>query len=327
MQVTKPASSERIDALINRLTTRGRRAWAARIYGNWLEQLRSKAGDSSPPSSLHLWRHGRLLRDAGDNVRAADVFRELAMLVAQKGAGPAFLLQRSFDEWARCLDALGLHQSASETRALGRRAAARTKKEREEDGGQLRTLSPSRLIRPVAARITFIMSLEWASTAETFDLFVEDGLLTLRDRFRAGEPHGTWLEFEAKAPAEREPTYPHVAVCVRFPWCFADAGQVPSVLALVNEMNLANAACSTCFDAESGRIAVRSRIGYAGYNEAVEPLDDIAAAQEEATLNMFAEVLGTATAWDKRVAELSTSLRGVERPRHFDPKTELPKTA
>jgi hypothetical protein len=210
---------------------------------------------------------------------------------------------------------------------MGRRAAARTKKEREEDGDQLRTLSPSRLIRPVAARITFIMSLEWDGTSENFDLFLEDGLLTLRDRFRAGEPPGAWLEFEAKAPAEREPTYPHVAVCVKFPWCFADPGQVSSVLALVNEMNLANAACSTCFEAESGQIAVRSRIGYAGYNYAVEPLDDIAAAQEEATLNMFAEVLGTATAWERRVADLSTSLRGVERPRKVDPKTELPKTA
>lgn len=310
--MTKPASPERVDALINRLTSRGRGTWAARTYGNWLEQLRSEAGDSSPHSSIHLWRYGRLLRDAGDNVRAADVFRELATLVAQKGAGPTFFLQRSFDEWARCLDASGLHQSAKETRALGKRAAARRNKEREEDGGQLRTLSPSRLIRPVAARITFIKSLEWDSTSESFDLFVENGFLTLRDRFRAGELPGAWLEFEATAPAEREPNYPHVAVCVRFPWCFADADQLQSVLALVNEMNLVNAACSTSFEAESGQIAVRSRIGFAGYNDAVEPLDDIAAAQEEATVNMFAEVLGTATGWAQRVAELGDRLRGVE---------------
>ena len=198
MQVTTPASPERIDALINRLTARGRRAWAARIYGNWLEQLRSDAGDGSPRSSIHLWRYGRLLRDASDNIRAAAVFRELAMLVAQKRAGPAFFLQRSFDEWARCLDASGLHQSANETRALGRRAAVRAKKEREENGEQLRTLSPSRLIRPVAAHITFIMSLAWDSTSENFDLFVENGFLTLRDRFRAGEPPGAWLELEAR---------------------------------------------------------------------------------------------------------------------------------
>jgi hypothetical protein len=313
MQVTKPASHERVDALINRLTSRGRLSWAARIYGNWLEQLRGKAGDRSLPSALRQWRYGRLLRDARDYGRAADVFRGLAMQVTKKHE-PAHFMLRSFDEWARCLDALGQYQSANETRTLGRRVAIRLKKEREEDGEQLRTLSPSRLIRPVAARITFTMSLEWDSTSENFDLFVEDGFLTVRDRFRAGEPPGAWLEFEAKAPAEREPTYPHVAVCVRLPWRFADADQLQSVLALVNEMNLDNAACSTSFEAESGQIAIRSRIGFAGYNDAVEPLDDIAAAQEEATLNMFAEVLSTATGWEKRVAEFGTSLRGVERP-------------
>jgi len=165
------------------------------------------------------------------------------------------------------------------------------------------------------------MSLEWESTSKNFDLFVEDGFLTLRDRFRAGDPPGGWLEFEAKAPAEREPKYPHVAVCVKFPWRFADSGQVQSVLSVVNEMNLANAACSTCYEAETGQIAVRSRIGYAGYNDAVEPLDDIAGAQEEATINMFAEVLSTATGWEKRVAELGARLRGVERPPQVTPQT------
>lgn len=314
MQMTKPASPERVDALINRLTSRGRGTWAARIYGNWLEQLRYEAGDSSPHSSIHLWRYGRLLRDAGDNVRAADVFRELATLAAQNADVPTFLLQRSFDEWARCLDASGLHQSANETRTLGKRAATRRKKESEEAGEQLRTLSPSRLVRPVTARITFIMSLEWERASGNFALLVEDDFVTLRDRFRAGEPPGAWLEFEAKAPAEREPNYPHVAVCVRFPWRFVDADQLQSVLALVNEMNLANAACSTSFEAESDQIAVRSRIGFAGYNDAVEPLDDTAAAQEEATLNMFAEVLSMATAWEKRVAELSAPSPGIEPP-------------
>jgi hypothetical protein len=321
MQIVKPASPERIDALINRLSARSRWTWAARIYGNWLAQLGRDTGDSSPPSPIRLWRYGGLLREAGDNVRAAEVFRELATLVAQKGTGPSFYLQRSFDEWARCLDASGLHQSAAATRALGRRAAARRKKEREEDGEQLRSLSPSRLIRPVAARITFIMSLEWDSTSEDFDLFVEDGFLTLRDRFRAGEPPGAWLEFEAKAPAERDPDYPHVAVCVKFPWRFVEAGDRQLALTLVNEMNVDNAACSTCLEPEGGQIAVRSRIGFAGYNdEAVEPLGDIAAAQEEANLNMFAEVLGMATCWAKRVAELSGRLPDVERLPHGTPQ-------
>ncbi len=321
MQIVKPASPERIDALINRLSARNRWTWAARIYGNWLADRGRDAGESSPPSSNQLWRYGRLLREAGDNLRAAEVFRQLAALVAQKGTVPSFYLQRSFDEWARCLDASGLHQSAAETRALGRRAAARRKKEREEDGEQLRTLAPSRLIRPVAARITFIMSLEWESTSDTFDRFEEEGSLTLRDRFRAGDPPGPWLAFEARAPAERDPNYPHVAVCVKFPWRFVEAGDRQLALALVNEMNVDNAACSTCLETEGGQIAVRSRIGFAGYNdEAIEPLGDIAAAQDEATLNMFAEVLGIATCWAKRIAELSCRLPDVERLPHGTPQ-------
>lgn len=321
MQIVKPGSPERIDALINRLSARNRWTWAACIYGNWLEQLSRDTGDSSPPSPIRLWRYGRLLRDAGDNVRATEVFRQLATLVAQKGTGPSFYLKRSFDEWARCLDASGLHQSAAETRAVGRRAVARSKKEREEDGEQLRTLSPSRLIRPAAARITFVMSLEWESTSDTFDLFEEEGSLTLRDRFRAGDPPGAWLAFEANAPAARDPTFPHVTVCVRFPWRFVEAGDRQLAPTLVNEMNVDNEACSTCLEPEGGQIAVRSRIGYAGYNdEAVEPLGDIAAAQEEATLNMFAEVLGTATSWAQRVAELSDRLRGAERPPQGTPQ-------
>lgn len=316
----KPASPERIDALINRLSTRNRWTWAAHIYGNWLQQLEHDAGDGSPPSTIQLWRYGRLLRDAGDNASGADVFRRLATLLAQQGAGPEFLLQRSFDEWARCLDASGLHQSAEETRALGRRAAARRKKESEEDGQRPRILSPSRLVRAVTARITFGLSLEWESLSDSFELFEEEGFLTLRDRFRVGDPPGEWLEFEAKAPAERDARYPHVAVCVKLPRRFAEAGDRQSALVLVNDMNVDNAACSACLEPESGQIAVRSRIGFAGYNEAIEPLGDIAAAQEEATLNLFAEVLGTAISWEKRVAELSTRLRGAEQPPQGTPQ-------
>lgn len=314
MRTVKPVSPERIDALINRLAARNRWAWAARIYGNWLEQLGRNAGHDASPSSMQLWRLGRLLRDAGDYAAAADVFRRLAACDGQPGAGPAFLLQRSFVEWARCLDALGFHRSAEETRALGRRAAARWQKKSDEDGGRSRTLSPSRLIRPVTERITFIMSLEREGPSGTFDLFEDEGFLMLRGRFRAGDPPDPWLDFEARAPAEREPTYPHVAVCVKFPWCFAKTGDRSLALELVNEMNVDNAACSACLEPESGQIAVRSRIGFAGYNEAVEPLDDIAAAQEEVTLNMFAEVLSTATCWAQRVGELSDRLGGVKRP-------------
>jgi pentatricopeptide repeat protein len=308
----KPASPQRVDALINRLTKRNRLPWAARIFGNWLEQLRDEAEEHSKPTLIHhLWRYGRLLSDAGDFIKAEEVFREMVSRQMEVDTGPVlFFLKRSFDEWARCLDALGNHKSAQETRTLGRRLAIRRQKERDEEEGQLRTLLPSRLIGAVAGRITFGMSLEWESQTDTFNLFEEDGFLTLRDRFRQVDGHNPWLELEAKAPAGRDWTHPHVTVCVKFPWHFVNAAQMVLVLARVNEMNLDNSACSTCFEAASGQIAIRSRIGFAGYNDAVEPLNDLAAAQEEGTLNMFAEVLGMAVHWESRNGELYNQLCG-----------------
>jgi hypothetical protein len=100
---------------------------------------------------------------------------------------------------------------------------------------------------------------------------------------------------------------------VKLPWRFAEDADRQAVLTLVNEMNVDNAACSTCLEPDRGQIAVRSRIGFAGYHEAAGPLDDLAAAQEEATLNMFAEVLSTATGWEKQVAELSARARSYEQ--------------
>lgn len=312
MPVTKPVSRERINALINCLRARNRFVWAAHIFGKWLEQQRQDASANLDPSWLNSWRYGGLLRDAGDHERAAEVFRELA-LAAQAGLTPVFFLKRSFDEWASCLDASGFHRSAQETRELGRRIATRQNREEDEKSDKLKSLPPSRLIEVVAGRISFGLSLEWDDDSDRFNLTVVDDFLTLRSRFRTVDTPGAWLEFEAKAPNEREPSYPHVAVCVRFPWNFSDSGQMELVLAQVNEMNVENAACSTCLEPESGQIAIRSRIGFAGYNDAFEPTSDFAVAQEEATLNMFAEVLGMALGWEKYVAELHTRLYSLPR--------------
>ncbi len=313
MPLMKPASDERIERLINRLTARHRLVWAARIYGHWLEHRYRDANDRSSPTTVQLWRYGRLLRDAGDYASGADVFRRMSTMLSQPGAGPEFLLQRGFDQWAHCLDAMGLHQSAAETHALGRRAASCKQREREEDGQQLRTLSPSRLLVPVASRITFIMSLAWESSDRGLNLFEDAGFLTLRDRFRTADNPGGWLHLEAKAPAERNPSYPHVALCVRMPWRFDETAHRQAALDLINAMNFENAACSVCLDPETRQITLRSRIGFAGYNDIMEPLEDTASAQHEATLNMFAEVIGSATRWETRVAELSARLRGTEQ--------------
>lgn len=305
------ASPERIDSLINRLSARRRWARAARLYGHWLDACRREAGaDGSTPHPM-MWKYGRLLRQAGDDAGAAAVFREMALSLSHGDgrASSSFFLQRSYEEWARCLEAMGEAKSAAQTRALGRRVAAQRAR---ETGDELKTLQPSRLLRPVARRLTFGLSLEWEGPSESFDLFVEDGLVTLRRRFRYNDPPGPWLEFEARAPVEPDPTYPHVAVCVKLPPCFAGAGAVAAALELVNRINQENAACSCCLEAESGQIALRGRIGFAGYNEAVEPLLDLATAQEEATLNMMAEVVSTAIDWCGQALELAACGSGTE---------------
>jgi hypothetical protein len=305
----KPVTSQRVDALVNRLTTRKRLVWAARIYGNWIEELRHDAHEDFEPPLHNLWRYGRLLFDIDDYVRAEEVFREMVSRQMSDDSVSAFyFLKRSFDEWARCLDALGNHKSAQETRTLGRSLAIRRQKERDEESGQLRTLLPSRLIGIVAGRITFGLSLEWESATDAFNLFEEDGFLVLRDKFRQVGEGGPWLELEAKAPTGNDWSYPHVEVCVKFPWHFIDARLREPVLVRVNEMNQDNLACSTCLESASGQIAIRSRIGFAGYNDAVEPLNDFNVAQEEATLNMFAEVLGMAVHWQNPNGELYSHL-------------------
>jgi hypothetical protein len=294
----KTDSAQRIEDLITRLSDRGRWTWAARIYGAWLADL--------SPTPLQLWRYGRLLTKANDNARATDAFRELAGRMSQPAASPLFLLQRSFDEWARCLQLAGLFKSAEETREMGARICARRA---AEDDEQHISLTPSRLLLPIASRCTFSLSLEWERKAGAFQVIEEDGFLMLRDRFKLADPPATWFEFECKTPAEPHPQYPHVAVCVTLPWRFSGPGAIAAALALVNEMNLENAAASACLLPESGRLAVRSRLAFAGFNEGVAPLTDIAGAQEEATLNMVLEVVGMAAEWERRVAALSYRLR------------------
>jgi hypothetical protein len=304
----KSDSGARIEALVNRLSARKRWVWAARIYGGWLDAQRTDAQWASPPAPSQLWRYGRLLRNAGDNVGATSAFRELALAMAKPETGSVFYLQRSFEEWARCMEVSGSPRSAEKTRALGKRLTLRRARKEQEERGQLQTLAPSRLIRPVASRCTFMLSLEWESESETFSLFVEDGFMTLRERFRFSEVPTVWFEFEAKAPAEPDPRYPHVAVCMKFPWRFVTDGDRLAVLSVVNEMNLNNAATSTSLEPDSGQIAVRARIAYTGLNEGIEPLTDLSAAQEEVTINMTLEVLGMASGWHQQLAKLNAQL-------------------
>ena len=303
-----PHSHDRILALVNRLTARNRFAWAAKIYEDWLNDCRKDAEGICHPMPLNLWRLGRLLREAGDNASAARIFGELAMILAKPGSGPMYLLHRSFDEWARCLEACGSHKSAVETRALGRKLAAQQKRVEHENGDYLRALSPSRLIRPTVSRCTFLLSLDWDFPGDSFVPKIEDGYFTLRERFRLSEPETCWLEFEAKAPAEPDPRYPHVAVGVKFPWCFLESQSRLEVLGVVNDMNLDNSATSSCLELDTGKISVRTRVAFAGFNETTGPSGDIAAAQEEVTINKMLEVFGMASGWFQLLADLNLKM-------------------
>lgn len=314
------ASTERMHALINRLAARNRWVRAARLYGHWLDARRRDAGPDATTPAAMMWKYGRLLRQAGDDASAAAVYRDMAMALSHNPSGSLYFLQLSYDEWARCLEAVGMPELATKTRALGRRLVAKKSRER---GEVFTALQPSRLLCPVTSRLTFGLSLEWEGSSESFDLVRENGLVTLRERFRFGDPPGPWLEFEAMAPAGPNPSYPHVTVCVKLPPRFIGAEALATALELVNRINQEKPACSCCLDTQTGRIALRGRIGFAGYNEAVDPLGDLATAQEEATLNMFVAVVSAAIDSCKRVVALH------ERTWNPDPASppRLPITA
>lgn len=171
------------------------------------------------------------------------------------------------------------------------------------------TESPyAQLLGAAAGRITFMMSLDWDSGSDSFSIQVEDDFLILRESFKVGDSTDPWLNFEAKAPNDLSTASPHIEVCVKFPWCFTGKGPTELILSKVNQMNLANQGCSTCFEAERGQIAIRSRIGFAGYNNVDEPQSEVAHIQEEITLNMFSEVMSMAIGWNKHISELYARL-------------------
>lgn len=66
----------------------------------------------------------------------------------------------------------------------------------------------ARLICSAASRVTFMMSLDWESQSDAFNPQIENEHLILRERFRVGDSHDAWLEFEAKAPNTWEQTCP-----------------------------------------------------------------------------------------------------------------------
>ena len=160
------------------------------------------------------------------------------------------------------------------------------------------------LMSNAAARITFAMSLDWNGEASSFNVHAEDNFLVLRESFRAGDSDDPWLQFEAKAPIDLANSTPFIEMCVKFPWSFTDKGKTELVLSKVNEINLENPGSSTCLDHHSGQIAIRSRIGFAGYfSDSDEPKGNRHQMRDEVTLNMYSEVMGVALGWCKRIED------------------------
>ncbi len=301
-------SPEDIRSVVNRLCERNRHKWAIQIYGNWIDLRRKCEEEDNLNFSLSLddlWKYGCLLRDAKDYLKAANVFREIIIFDSRKST-KGFYELRSYEELANCLDAVGHHRSAVETRDLATRVESRRKEEEEEHGDGLKALKPSRLIASVASRITFSMSLGWESISDSFELRLEDKLLTLRDRFNYED--GPWLEFEAKAPDVADCDYPHVSACVRLPWSFSGIEHLLPVFELVNEMNFESGSCSVSLEPGSSQVAIQSRICFTGYNFATP---DLEVAQGEATMNMFADVMSMGINWAKRIENLYSYLKKI----------------
>lgn len=295
-----------VSALVERLRERKRLGLAARALQTWMTR-EAKAG--RPPDRHNLMRLGGLLRAAGDPVKAADALRQ-AVHVSMNGNAPDGLLIMILGKLAECLDEAGDRKSAAETRELRDRVC----KAYREHPDTLKTLAPTEVLIPAASRCTFILSMDWESAGETLSTFEEDGFTLIRDRIRLDETSSTWIEFEVKAPADPEPQYPHVEVCARLPSQFAGVVDLQPVLGLVNEINQGNSAVSTCLDARSGQLLLRSRIAFSGFNEGTDELSTLRHAHTEIAINLMLEVLTTASGWAQRVAELADRLDAPDAP-------------
>lgn len=117
-----------------RLLTRGRHAWAVRLYERWIGQrLRDAPPDPDDDLALlDIRDYAMALRRAGELARAASV---LQMAVAMRNRRSAWDSDRTeflrdLSDWQSCLLALGQVRSATETARLADSIAA----ERGRDG-------------------------------------------------------------------------------------------------------------------------------------------------------------------------------------------------
>ena len=307
----KPADSKRIEDLIRRLTDRSRHKWAARIYGSWMARPRNSDSDEASPTALEWHRCGRLQHRAGNVGEAIDAFRKSVLLTMQAGGRPAFLLHAALRQLADSLDIAGEKKSAAQTRTLLQRLAAT---ERVDDQ-PMKTLLPADVITSAVSRCTFIMCIEWETSTNIAQCLIEqDGMVVFCERLRLEGNSDTWFEFEIQAPAGPDPSNPHVAVGITLPWQFSTPQAKQAALEIVNDMNLDNAAISACLEPDTGQMAIRGRIAFAGFHQGTGSLSDFATAQDEVTINLICQIISTASSWQARAGDLFGRLGDTQLP-------------
>lgn len=290
--------AERVNKLVERLRERARLRLAARVYQAWMH----RQVDAGTPPGVPRWlRLGWLLRAAGQPAQAVQAVRH-AVAASGNSAGPLMMSLRNL---AECLDEAGAAKSAAQTRELRDKVA----KAYDEHPDTLKALTPAHVLLPAASRCFSMLDLEWKSAGDKLSTTEEDGMAILREQVRLGNASDAWAQFEARAPAEPDCRYPHVEICLRFPWRFCGVDDQKPVLELVNEMNLNNSAVSVCLELDTGQIAARCRVAFTGSNEGTASERPVlAGAQVEITINLMMELLTTLSGWQARVAELADRL-------------------
>lgn len=303
--IVKTVSKERVFSVIDRLKGRNRWRRAAALLEAWMRTQRLAAEPEAVADWHNALKLGDLLKSAGEFGQAAAAYRECIALLMQGKSSGITLKSAALNRLATCLDALDMPKSAAETRALVKRLSDKY----AEENPPAKVLSPSRLLTSTASRCTFALSLSWKATSLEFTTKTEGDFSVLRDLFRVEADKGQWLELELKAPVEEEPNYPHVAMCVRFPWPLDLEHRRTDALELVNKMNLDSGAVSASLQSDCSQIVVCARLGFAGFNEGWDDLDGLNHAQHEAVLNMTLEVIQTALAWESAVMDLALKAR------------------
>ena len=291
--------SERVNAVVEKLQSRDRFGWAARIYGASLERRLADVSRSDPPSHIDWLRYGNLLLEAGDPIKASAAFRRSVQLKLKTDGALGGFVCLAMRRWTKSLEAAGMPKSATEARELLEKIGNRLAAEQNAT-----ILAPSRLLAYTVSRCTFSCALRWEDPDERFRPQADGSFLVLRERFRFDDGEGPWLEFEASAPAEEDPHFPHMRISVTFPGRLPETASAVA-LALVNEMNRDNADASTCLDPETGRISVRALISFTGFNETETPDSDLDFAQREMAFNTMLGVFGVVRSWEARVSKIA----------------------